>query len=235
MNRRALAISISACVVTICVSRPALATSVQPPVWSGNGANVGISWTSETATGSGFVTFDDFSYASTTNVNEVTWWGIFLNSDLTNGSQNTSRWDILIEDNTGPGGTPHNLIGGQLNAPVQGTNVGTGFFGVNQVTVYEFTAEFPNFTAQGGQTYWIAPVSVGQNGNFFPFFSWIQGTNGDGTSFQVQLNNFNPIATFTRDGDRAFELASVPEPATLTLLGTGLLAVARRRLRARRG
>ena len=209
----------------------ALATPIQPPVWSGNGSNVGISWTSQTGNGSGFVTFDNFSYGSNTLVNQATWYGIFLNLDLTNGALNTSRWDVMLFDSTGPGGTPSNMIGGQLNANVQHTTLGTGFFGANQVTVYQFVADIPDFNAVGGHTYWFAPVSVGVAGNFAPFFSWIQGTGGDGLSFQAQLTNFVTTNTFVRDGDRAFALQAVPEPSTLALLATGVGALVRRRRR----
>src|SRR3954464_314413 len=98
--------TVAACVlVFLAVSGSrAFAAPIQPPVWSGNGANVGISWTSSTAQGSGFVTFDTFSYAADTSIGQATWYGIFLNSDLTNGgATNTSRWDVLIFDDSGLG------------------------------------------------------------------------------------------------------------------------------------
>src|SRR4051812_315141 len=122
--------TVAACVlVFLAVSGSrAFAAPIQPPVWSGNGANVGISWTSSTAQGSGFVTFDTFSYAADTSIGQATWYGIFLNDPaLTDGAAtNTSRWDVLIFDNSGPGGTPNNLIGGDLGANVQRTTLGTG-------------------------------------------------------------------------------------------------------------
>ena len=155
-------------------SIPAGATPVysQPAVWTGAGTNVGFSWTSQTVSGgTGFVTFDNFSFATATTINQATWFGMFLNLDLTDGVPNTGRWDILINDSTGPGGSPGPLIGGTLNAQVQRTAVGSGLFGSNVVTIYQFVGDFSNFNAAAGATYWFAPVSVGIGGNFAPFFS----------------------------------------------------------------
>ena len=183
----------------------------------------------------GFVSFDNFSFASTTTINQISWFGIFLhdngNGTFTNEPPNTSRWDVLINDSTGQGGTPGNLIGGQLNAGPTQTVVGTGFFGNDPVTIYEYTAQFPTFTALAGVTYWISPVSVGA-GSFDPFFSWIQGTGGDGSTLQVQLASQVPVNEFVRSGDRAFTLSSVPEPTSVTLLGLGLAGLAVRRRRS---
>jgi hypothetical protein len=144
------------------------------------------------------------------------------------GAPHTGRWDLLI--NADNGGGPGALIGGDLDANVVRTTLGTGVFGSTPVTVYQFTGEFPDFTAAAGATYWFAPVSVAAQ-TLNPFFSWIQGTGGNGISDQIQLSNGVVINQFIRDTDRAFSLAAVPEPSTIGLLALGLSGLAARRRR----
>src|SRR5260221_9881002 len=75
---------------------------IQPAVWSGNGTNVGVSWTSQTTSGgntNGFVALDNFSFAAATTFNEVTWLGIYLDSSsgsFVDGAPHTGRWDLLV-------------------------------------------------------------------------------------------------------------------------------------------
>lgn len=216
-------------------------TIAQPSVWSGNGTNVGNGWTSQANSSfSGYRTFDNFSFQSATTLSQVTWLGIYLNNDLTNGSPNTNAWDLgFFADSAG---TPGALLSdtSESAAQVSRQNLGTGVFAGNQVDVYEFTATFASFTAAAGQTYWFSPLSEADS--FAPLFSWIQGTGGDDASFQELLGVTTAVSatptiqtginpTFVRPGDRAFSVNPVPEPSSFVLLAlvVGSLAFLRRR------
>jgi hypothetical protein len=216
---------------------------VQPSIWSGNGTDVGNGWTSQANSSfSGYRTFDNFSFQSSTTLSQVTWLGIYLNDNLTNASPNTTTWDLgFFADNAGtPGAVASDTT--QSAAQVSTLGVGTGLFNGNTVTLYQFTATFPDFTAVAGKTYWFSPLSEADT--FDPLFSWIEGTGEGNTSFQEQLAitalvtpSAKPMiqtginATFVRPGDRAFTLNPVPEPDSFVLivLALGGLAILRRR------
>lgn len=203
----------------------------QPAIWT-NGASVGSSWTSQLdSTNGGFVAFDDFSLSTTGIINQVSWLGIYLGLPaLDDASPNTDVWRLAFYANSAnaPGAVLSSTDLAAANITRQ--SVGTGFFGANQVTVYEFTANVNSFTAVGNTKYFFTALSFATN--FSPLFSWIQGSGGDNATFQTHYSNGAPDSDFARPGDRAFTLSNtdVPEPATWVMIGFMLagLAVARR-------
>jgi len=205
-------------------AQPLLAGVVfqQPPVWSGNGTVVGSAWTSQSDAGlSGFRTFDNFSLGSPALINQATWLGIYIDSaTLSDSAPNTLTWIIRFQaDNSGiPGATLQstNIASSQVNTTI----LGTGLFNGNTVTVYQFTADVPAFSAAAGTTYWFSPLSLATT--FDPLFAMIEGAGGDGASFQTSFNSGVATGAFVRGADRAFELSSVPEPAAMVLLGPAL-------------
>lgn len=198
----------------------------QPALWNGNGSGVGFGWTSQSDAGvNGFRTFDNFSLGAAATINQASWVGIYLNSaDLTEGAPNTSDWVIrFYSDNAG---APLAVLSTTVLPTAQVTRqaVGTGLFGNNTVTIYEFTAFLNSFDADAGTTYWFSPLSRATN--FSPLFSWIEGTGGNGTSFQTAFAGGVVTNSFVREGDRAFSLSSVPEPSTWYLVGAALAGIA---------
>jgi hypothetical protein len=232
--KRLLSVAILVAVLSSAHDASATIVYSQPSVWAGNGTSTGNSLTSQTdPTLSGFRTNDNFSLATTALIDQVTWRGLYVNDvTLTDASPNTIDWSIRFQaDNAGaPGAVLATFV--VPDAAVTRTTLGTGTFNNGTVTVYEFTANLSGFLADAGTTYWFSPLS--RAATFSPFFTWIRGTGGDNSSFETQFLNGAVTGTFVQPGDRAFSLASVPEPPTWLLLGGAVVALARVR-RVKRG
>ena len=234
MNRFSVVLTWSA----FCVQAMSTAAIYQqPPVWSGNGANVGFSSTSHVgSTLSGYNAFDNFTLGSAAVVNQVSWYGIYLSQANTDGAPNTEHWNInFLTDNVGTPGTA--LSGTALTlAQVTQSAVGSGFFGANAVTVYQFSANINAFSASAGTQYWFNVLNSANNTSF-PAFAWIAGSGGDNLSYQWTVTNGAITATASRPGDRAFSLSNssaTPEPSTMLMGASGLLGMVLLRLRRRR-
>ncbi len=204
----------------------------QTPFWAGSGTQTGSIWTSQAdASVSGYRSFDNFTLSASALINQASWLGVYLNSsDLSDGAPNTDTWSIRFYDDNA--GAPGNVLQSTtlLSTDVAVAVLGTGLVGSSTVTVYQFTANLNSFNGAAGVQYWFSPLS--RAANFDPLFAWMQGLGGDNLTYQTGFTNGTVNSATFQGGDRAFSLATVPEPATFGLLGFALAValVTRRRL-----
>jgi PEP-CTERM motif len=192
-------------------------------------------WTSDLpSSGGGFVTWDNFSLSSTTNITSATWQGFYFTYPTAgNGSPNTNEWGIYFYSNAS--GAPGTLLGGStvlasaVSATLAGTYTGApSICGPNGCSVYDFSiAGLSAFKANAGTEYWFTVVSY--QPTFSPVFTWALGSGGDGNSYQCSYND--GASCYTVTGDRAFSLdgtavSATPEPSSILLFGTSLLGLA---------
>jgi len=168
--------------------------------------------------------YDNFTLGTTNTITTATWVGSYFNPP----AQGTiTGWTLQFwADNAGqPGGSLFSLhVAGNASE----TFLGTDNFG--DPTYTYSMALGAGFTATAGTQYWMSVVpDVG----FPPQWGWEAGTGGDGIAVQDFFGGRSFLAT-----DMAFSLfggqtTTIPEPASLTLLGLGVMGLAGYTLRRR--
>ena len=166
----------------------------------------------------GFVVSDNFTLSSAATIDTVSWTG---------GSREGSNLSFYIAISSDVGGQPGTTL---FSETVTAQGIGLNLYN-NYCELYDFSAALP-FTAAAGTEYWLTiSAYVGETGYF-----WNDGSGGDGSSFDTYADtSVGSDQAFTLSNN-ALDPSQTPEPSSLILAGSGLLAVAgaaRRRLRGR--
>ena len=161
---------------------------------------------------------DDFELPSPSYIHDVHWWGIYYNQDEPEADDFTIRFF-----NPNASGLPE-VSPFVSVAPVGLTRTLTAMTALGD-PVYFYEADLPSdVLASAGAAYFLSIVNATQSGEW----SWV--ADGDGTHY-YRTGEGQAWSTSSIDTDHAFELTGtiIPEPATIALVGLGILGLARRR------
>ena len=218
-----------------CLVTPGEAQSTvvsHPALFPGSSSNT--AWTSSSS--SAFITSDNFTLSSAASLTGITWQGFTFNGN--GGAAGTEPASFSIEFRADNGGIPGTVLDNELVAPTKSLAGNTDFFGSGQQqNLYNYTASLSGtFKASGGAALWVSIIGNTTAPNFW---TWTQGTGGDGSSYQEVSGSSANGTSGPRTGDRAFSLAGAPVPEAsqaasfglLLALGLGGLVIASKRKR----
>jgi hypothetical protein len=166
--------------------------------------------------------YDNFVLGFDSEVTDLHWTGGYF----TGGAGTITAFTIAFYADAG--GQPGSSLLGQTVAGTAGeTFLGNDFFG----PVFTYSLILPtSFLATGGTTYWLSIVPTI---TFPPQWGWYTSAGGDALAFHDFLGN-RSLAGTSFAFDLTGDINAIPEPLSLTLLGTGVVGMIGRRIHQRR-
>jgi hypothetical protein len=154
---------------------------------------------------------DNFTLgAGFTGINSITFWAA-------QGDASDYAGSIYWAFYSDAAGAPGAALASGLATPTGVATGNTDSFGLSEF-LYHFNV---SVALADNSTYWLVlhngPAGVDPGTNFY--WAWSNDTTGDS-----QSSFLNPVAWSGNSAELAFQVEAVPEPASLCLMGGGLLA-----------